>query len=112
LSESIEQCSKAEQKVSVTSTICLYLLFDLCFFLMPLSFAPVNRTVIRWPYKGVVTRWSSEHEEVKHTNIFMGDLQKALSIMLGDKGCDSKLPEASSGDTMKFMFSPMDQMIL
>jgi hypothetical protein len=33
------------------------------------------RKVIRRPFKGVVTRWNSDYEEVKATNIFMGDLK-------------------------------------
>lgn len=43
------------------------------------------RKVIRRPVKAVVTRWNSDYEEVKATNIFMGDLMKSLSIMLDEK---------------------------
>jgi hypothetical protein len=49
------------------------------------------RRVIRRPFKGVVTRWNSDYEEVKATNIFMGDLQCSLVLMLEDDGCDTKL---------------------
>jgi hypothetical protein len=75
-----------------------------------------NRKVIRRPFHGVATRWNSDIEEVKHTNIFMGDYQRALSIMLGDKGCDSNLVKDRDGkpvaDKATLMFTNTDQMIL
>ena len=74
-----------------------------------------GRKVQRRPYKGVVTRWNSEHEEVKHTNIFMGDYQLSLSRMFADDGIDRGLLHEGVGvhvDKMRFMFSQTDQMIL
>jgi hypothetical protein len=52
---------------------------------------------------------------VKATNIFMGDLQRSLVVMLGDKGCDAGLLKDANGfpiDKQEFMFSPTDKMIL
>jgi hypothetical protein len=52
---------------------------------------------------------------VKATNIFMGDLQRSLVVMLGDKGCHVGLLKDANGfpiDKQEFMFSPMDKMIL
>lgn len=75
----------------------------------------MNRKVIRRPFKGVATRWNSDHEEVKSTNIFMGDMQKSLAIMLGEKGCDVKLLRTPSGETVPkaaLQFSSFDRMIL
>jgi hypothetical protein len=71
--------------------------------------------VIRRPFHGVTTRWNSDHDEVRATNIFMGDMQRALGIMLGDKGCDLHLLRDADGDPvdqMTLMFSPNDEMIL
>lgn len=72
--------------------------------------------MIRRPFKGVVTRWNSDHDEVKATNIFMGDLQRSIAIMLGDGGCDKDLLYGSDGsgpvDKVSLMFSPTDQMIM
>ena len=77
----------------------------------------IHRKVIRRPFRGVSTRWNSDHEEVKATNIFMADLQRSLSIMLGDKGCDAKLLKEKDEngvliDKQSLTFSPTDQMIL
>jgi hypothetical protein len=76
----------------------------------------VCRKVIRRPFRGVTTRWNSDHDEVRGTNIFMGDLQRSLVIMLGEKGCDVKLlhdPNTDEPvDKMSLMFSPADQMVL
>ena len=82
-----------------------------------------NRKQIRKPYRGVATRWNSDHEEVKHTNIMMGDLYKALSIMLSEEGCDFKLLEDKQGRLVcnkqgnpvkktSLMFTQTDHMIL
>lgn len=74
-----------------------------------------GRKVIRRPFKGVSTRWNSDHEEVKATNIFMGDYQRSLAIMLGEGGCDAGLLKDSNGDSVEkisLMFSPRDQMIM
>ena len=79
--------------------------------------------VIRKPYRGVATRWSSDHEEVRHTNIMMGDLFRALSIMLAYDGCDFKLLEDKQGrpvmdkqgrpvEKTSLMFTQTDHMIL
>jgi hypothetical protein len=71
--------------------------------------------VIRRPFKGVATCWNSDHEEVKATNIFMGDMQRSLVIMLGDRGCDISLLRNNEGDPVNkrtLMFTPTDQMIL
>jgi hypothetical protein len=45
----------------------------------------------------------------------MGDLQRSLVIMLGEKGCDVQLLRDANGqpvDKMGLMFSPADQMVL
>jgi hypothetical protein len=71
--------------------------------------------VIRCPFHGVTNRLNSDHDEVRATNIFMGDMQRALGIMLGDKGCDLHLlrdADADPVDQMTLMFSPNDEMIL
>jgi hypothetical protein len=73
------------------------------------------RKVIRRPYPKVATRWNSDHKEVRATNIFMGDLQQSLVIMLGENGCDIHLLQDADGDPvdrMTLMFSPMEQTIL
>lgn len=73
------------------------------------------RRVIRKPFRGVTTRWNSDHEEVRATNIFMGDLQRSVVIMLGEGGCDAHLLRDSNGnavDKSTLMFSPTDQLIL
>jgi hypothetical protein len=52
---------------------------------------------------------------VKATNIFMGDLQASLVLMLGEKGCDQHLLQSTDGypvDQMSFMFSTSEQAIL
>jgi hypothetical protein len=76
----------------------------------------IYRKVIRRPYRGVPTRWDSDHEEVKATNLFMGDLQCSLVVMLGEKGCDVGLLKDANGNPVDkqedLMFSPTDQMIL
>lgn len=62
-----------------------------------------------------MTRWNSDYDEVKATNIFMGDLQRSLVIMLGEDGCDRHLLRNQYGETvdkMSLMFSTTDQMIL
>jgi hypothetical protein len=75
-----------------------------------------NRKIIRRPYRGVVTRWNSDYDEVKATNIFMGDLQRSLVIMLEDDGCDAKLLRDTDNkivvDKTTMMFTPSDQMML
>jgi hypothetical protein len=71
--------------------------------------------VIRRPFKGVATRWNSDHEEVKASNIFMGDLQQSLVIMLGDRGCDVSLLHNKEGDPvdkLSLMFTRPDRMVL
>jgi hypothetical protein len=75
----------------------------------------VISNVIRRPYRGVATRWNSDYEEVKATNIFMGDLQLALLAMLGEKGCDANLLTDGNGDEVdkdSLMFTKNDEMIL
>jgi hypothetical protein len=77
----------------------------------------IYRKVIGRPFWGVTKRWNSDHDEVKATNIFMGDLQRSLAIMLGDKGCNVKsLKEKDKNgdliDRQLLMFLPTDQMIL
>jgi hypothetical protein len=75
----------------------------------------ILRQVIRRPYCGVATRWNSDHKEVRATNIFMGDLQRSLAIMLGENGCDVHLLQDADGDPvdrMTMRFSPMEQTIL
>jgi hypothetical protein len=45
----------------------------------------------------------------------MGDLQRSLAVMLGEKGCNVGLLKDANGspvDKQDLMFSPMDQMIL
>jgi hypothetical protein len=74
-----------------------------------------HRKVIRRPFRGVTTRWNSDHDEVRATNIFVGDMQRSLVIMLADNGCDRNLLRDADGDPvdkMTLMFSPIDQMIL
>lgn len=79
----------------------LTIVFDLCI-----------RKVIRRPVKAVVTRWNSDYEEVKATNIFMGDLMKSLSIMLDEKdGIDRRLLTDANGnpvDRNELMFTPAE----
>ena len=73
------------------------------------------RKVIRKPYKGVVTRWNSDHAEVKHTNLFMGDLQAALAIMLSKDGVDKKkLVDADGNEVDKraYHFTDKEERIL
>jgi hypothetical protein len=56
-----------------------------------------------------------DHDEVKVTNIFMGNLQRPLVVMLGDNGCDVGLLKDANGfpvDKQEFVFSPTDKMIL
>jgi hypothetical protein len=75
----------------------------------------ILRKVIRRPYRRVATRWNSDHKEVRATNIFMGDLQRSLVIMLGENGCDVHLLQDADGDPvdrMTMMFSPTEQTIL
>ena len=50
-----------------------------------------GRKVIRKPRPGVVTRWNSEHKEVSHTNVYMGDLCEAVTKMLAPGGTDHHL---------------------
>jgi hypothetical protein len=74
-----------------------------------------HRKVIRRPFPGVITRWNSDHDEVRATNIFMGDMQRSLVIMLADNGCNRNLLHDADGDPvdkMTLMFLPTDQMIL
>jgi hypothetical protein len=63
-----------------------------------------------------VTRWNSDLEEVRHTNIMMGDMQKALSIMLApEDGIDRKLLSDKNNvavDKMSLMFLTTETMIL
>jgi hypothetical protein len=97
-------------------------MFDLCLALKVIlsccnCIHIVYRKVIRGPFRGVTTRWNSDHDEVKGTNIFMGDLQRSLAIMLEVKGCNMKLlkEEDKTGgliDRQLLMFSLTDQMIL
>ena len=71
--------------------------------------------MIRKPYKGVVTRWNSEHAEVRHTNIIMGDLQTALAQMLTEKGVDKRKLVDTDGnavDKRAFHFTDKDERIL
>ena len=70
--------------------------------------------MIRRPFKGVATRWNSDHEEVKASNIFMGDLQQSLVIMLGDRGCDVSLlhKEGEPVNKLSLMFTRPDRMVL
>jgi hypothetical protein len=77
----------------------------------------IHRKVIRRPFRGVTTRWNSDHDKVKATNIFMGDLHKTLVFMLGDKGYDAALLKEKDKngdpiDKMLLIFSPRDQSIL
>jgi hypothetical protein len=76
----------------------------------------VLRKVIRRPYKGVVTRWNSDFEEVRHTNIYMGDLQEALARMLDPEfGIDKSLLKDSNGDEVDpncLMFMPNERVSL
>jgi hypothetical protein len=74
----------------------------------------VDRKVICHPYKGVATRWNSDHQEVKATNIFMSDLQISLQLMIEDGGCDAHLLKDSNEketDQFKLMFTPSVQMM-
>ena len=75
-----------------------------------------NRKNVRKPYKGVVTRWNSEYKEVRHTNMYMGDLQMALSEMLdSETGIDKHLLKDASGDPVDrnaLMFVPNELSIL
>jgi hypothetical protein len=94
------------------SYVLLSLALTLCCLL---SFLFHYRKVIRRPYRGVTTRWNSDHEEVRATNICMGDLQRALVLMLGEKGCDEHLLQGADGDPvdkMSFMVSISDRAIL
>ena len=65
----------------------------------------------------MVTRWNSDYEEVKHTNIFICDLNEALDDMLNPekKGCDANLLAGTDGSEnakVEFMFSPKDHVLL
>jgi hypothetical protein len=73
-----------------------------------------ERTRIRMPDPGVVTRWNSEHNEVAKLNIFMGDFNQALGIMLADDGIDAALLTGPDGpvDRKENMFTPNDKKIL
>jgi hypothetical protein len=64
-----------------------------------------------------MTRWNSDHDKVKATNIFKGDLQKSLVLLVGDKGCNAALLKEKDKngdpiDKMTLMFLPRDQSIL
>jgi hypothetical protein len=85
-----------------------------CFFLFSFLLLTL-RKVIRGPYCGVATRWNLDHKEVHATNIFMGNLQRSLVMMLGENGCDIHLLQDTEGDPvdrMTMMFSPKEQTIL
>jgi hypothetical protein len=82
------------------SYVLLSLALILCCLL---SFLFHCRKVIRRPYRGV-TRWNSDHKEVRATNLFMGDLQHALVLMLGEKECcDEHLLQGADGDSVDKM---------
>jgi hypothetical protein len=61
-------------------------------------------------------RWNSDFEEVKATNIFMGNLQFLLVLMLEDDGCNAKLLKDADSksvvDKTTVMFTPSNQMML
>lgn len=74
-----------------------------------------QRTKIRRPNPGVVTRWNSEHTEVAGLNVFMGDINKALEIMLAPGAIDEGLLKDSDGaavDAKEHVFTPSDKMVL
>ena len=64
----------------------------------------------------MVTRWNSEHEEVRATNIFMGNLQTSLDIMLNEEdGIDRDLLWGKDGTPVSkdtLWFTPNDHTIL
>jgi hypothetical protein len=72
--------------------------------------------VIRRPYKGAITRWNSDFEEVRHTNIYMGNLQESLTKMLDPvDGIDKHLLKDSNGDEVDpndLMFMPNERVSL
>jgi hypothetical protein len=75
------------------------------------------RKVIQQPFKGVVTRWNSDYEEVKATNFFMGNLQHLLVLlMLEDNRCGAQLLKDANSksvvDKTTMMFTPSNQMML
>jgi hypothetical protein len=89
------------------------MLFVVSFIELPLTnecfLFHFDRKVIRRPFKGVTTRWNSDHQEVKATNLFMSDLQRSLQVMIKDGGCDSNLLKDSDdkeADKYKLMFTP------
>jgi hypothetical protein len=66
------------------------------------------RKVARRPFRGLTIRWNLDHKEVKGTNIFMGDIQRSLVLILGDNCGDENLLKCTDGapvDRMSFMFS-------
>ena len=73
-----------------------------------------ERSKIRMPDPGVVTRWNSEHNEVAKLNIFMGDFNQALGIMLAEDGIDAALLTGPDGpvDQKENLFTPNDKKIL
>jgi hypothetical protein len=86
-----------------------------CAFLFCFVMSCTHRKVIRRPFQGVTTRWNSNHDKVWAMDIFMGDMQRSLVIMLADIGCNRNLLCDADGDPvdkMTLMFSPTDQMIL
>jgi hypothetical protein len=113
----LEKVQREKNRYVWSSLYCLSQIFLLTLFS---SFICIisNRTKIRHPKPGVLTRWNSELDEVTSVNMFMGDLNKALSIMLGEKGCDASLLTENQGDDgdevdkKDFMFTASDQMIL
>jgi hypothetical protein len=109
------QTKKISELLLQASLFCLDRFCSSC--LQQLLLHLIHRKVIRRPFRGVTTRWNSDHNEVKATNIFMGDLQKSLVLMLGDKGCDAALLKEKDKngdpiDKMLLIFLPRDQSIL
>lgn len=75
----------------------------------------VGRKKLNKPQLGVVTRWNSEANETSSANIFMGDLNKALSEMLAEGGMDEGLLTDAHDwpiDKREFMYTPDDRMVM